>query len=452
VRVADIHPGTHYAYRSAGSDLPSRVEVTSAPSAGSVDVFVHIARGPRARGDRRLRPGSIIRVPTLHLIATWAEWLASADAAHDRALPPSSMELFADRTFRVRPERVPDPDRPLPDSYTNLGPLSRRLTEEADLPDHAVAQLSARPEVLVRWCAGLPVAVVRDVVAAATHRGLHAEPGTVAAVFARAGTLLAALVTRHNELIDCLPTVTSTDTAFSLAHTPSARSAPWEPELPAEALVSWSRLFSAPPPGWLRIGLRAEDDTFHRPGCPITAPTYRTGPLWRALLAGPRPCRACGGPGLAPHSSLLAFAAASDAWQARGASGAGERWQHEALAAAVEFAAAEQARTGHPDRADPVARLLAQGPASFVDSARARDLLDASAAWRRLPDADKDRVIAGVDRSLAEAAEILGVAPERCEHGDRAAAARQLRHRLNTIARHAAIEDTALTALLFRDP
>jgi hypothetical protein len=449
--VADIHPGTHYAYRSGGSDLPSRVEVTGAPTAGSVDVFVHIARGPWSRGDRRLRPGSIIRVPAQHLIATWAEWLASTDAVHDRALPASSLELLPDRTFRVRPERVPDPDRPLPDSYTNLGPLSRRLTGEADLPDHAVAQLSARPEALVRWCAGLPVAVVRDVVAAATHRGLQAEPGTVAAVFARAGTLLAALVTRHNELIDCFPTVTGADAAFAAAHTPSARTAAWEPELPAEVVVMWSRLFSSPPPGWLRIGLRAEDGSFHRPGCPITAPTYRTGPLWRALLAGPRPCRACGGAGLAPHSSLLAFAAASDAWQARGASGIGERWQLEALAAAVEFAEAEQARTGYADGADPVGQLLAQGPGHFVESAVARDLLDASAAWRRLPDPEKDRVIAGVDRALREAAEVLGVAPQHGERGDRAAAARQLRHRLNTIAGHAAIEDTALAALLFRD-
>ncbi|MDT5222707.1 MAG: hypothetical protein QOG19_114, partial [Mycobacterium sp.] len=139
VRVADIQPGAHYAYRSAGSDLPSRVEVIGVPTAGSVDIFVHVARGPRSRGDRRLRPGSIIRVPSAHLIATWADWLASGDAAHDRALASGSAELLPDRMFRVRPEWVPDPDRPLPDSYTNLGPLSRRLTSAADLPDHAAA-------------------------------------------------------------------------------------------------------------------------------------------------------------------------------------------------------------------------------------------------------------------------------------------------------------------------
>jgi hypothetical protein len=450
VRVADIQPGAHCAYRSGGSDLPSRVEVTGAPTAGSVDIFIHVARGPRSRGDRRLRPGSIIRVPTLHLIATWADWLASADAAHDRALPTGSVELLPDGMFRVRPERVPDPDRPLPDSYTNLGPLSRRLTGASDLPDHAAAQLSARPDALVRWCVGLPVAVVRDVVAAASRRGLPAQPGTVGAVFSRAGTLLAALLTRHAELIDCFPTVTGADVAFSAAHTPSARSAPWEPELPDGVLVTWSRVVTAAPPGWLRIGLRAQDGTFHRPGCTLTAPTYRTGPLWRALLAGPRPCRGCGGAGLAPHSSLLAFAAASDAWQARGARGIGERWQLDALAAAFEFAASEQIRTGQPDTHDPVGQLIGRAAGPAVENGCARDLLDASAAWRRLPDADKDTVIAGVDHTLEQAAELLGAEAQHSVGDDRAAAARRLRHRLHTLAAHAALDDTALAALLFR--
>jgi hypothetical protein len=450
VRVADIQPGAHYAYRSAGSDLPSRVEVTRGPTAGSVDVFVHVARGPRSRGDRRLRPGSIIQVPTLHLIATWADWLASGDAAHDRALPSGSAELLPDRMFRVRPEWVPDPDRPLPDSYTNLGPLSRRLTSAADLPDHAAAQLSAQPDALVRWCAGLPVAVIRDIVAAATRRGLPAQPGSVASVFSRSGTMLAALLTRHVELIDCFPMVTGADVGFAAAHTPSARSAPWEPELPDEALLTWSRIFTAPPPGWLRIGLRADDGTFHRPGCPLTKPTYRTGPLWLALLAGPQPCRGCGGAGLAPHASLLAFAAASDAWQARAARGVGERWQLEAAAAAFAFAASEQVRTGDPDIQDPVAQLMTRGPGPGTDSGHARDLLDASAAWRRLPDADKDRVIAGVDHELERAAEFLGAEPQHSETEDRAAAARRLRHRLHTLATHAALDDTALAAVLFR--
>jgi hypothetical protein len=147
---------------------------------------------------------------------------------------------------------------------------------------------------------------------------------------------------------------------------------------------------------------------------------------------------------------LLAFAAASDAWQARGSRGVGERWQSEAAATAFAFAAAEQVRTGHPDTQDPVAQLMARVTGPGTDSGHARDLLDASAAWRRLPDADKDRVIAVVDQELARAAELLGADPQHSESEDRAAAARRLRHRLHTLAAHAALDDTALAALLFR--
>jgi hypothetical protein len=147
---------------------------------------------------------------------------------------------------------------------------------------------------------------------------------------------------------------------------------------------------------------------------------------------------------------LLAFAAASDAWQARGVRGVGERWQLEAAAAAFAFAASEQVRTGHPDTQDPVAHLMALETGPGTDSGHARELLDASAAWRRLPDADKDRVIAGVDHELERAAELLGAEQQRSESENRAAAARRLRHRLHTLAAHAALDDTALAALLFR--
>ena len=447
MRATDIRTGEHYAYRSAGSDLPSRVEAVAEPSGAAVEVYLHLARGPR--GDRRLRPGSIIRVPTLHLIDTWSGWLTTDAAAHDRALPADSPELRADRLFRVRPEWVPEPDRPLPDGYATLGPLSRRISGPADLPDHAVEQLSTTPAMLLRWCTGLPVAVARDVVAAATRRGFPTNAGSVGSVFARSGGVLAALLTRHSELLDSFPTVTAADVPFAAANAPSPRSVPWEPQLPSEVLALWSQVFTASPPGWMRVGLIAPDGTFHRPGCTVTTPTFRSGPLWRMLLAGTRHCRGCAGAGLLPDRSLLAFTAASDFWQARGARGIGERWQLEAVADAYEFAAAEQARTQHPDDGDAIVTLLARKADPLLSAGRARALLAASTEWRRLSDVQKDRTIIEVDRVLDEAAVVLGADRHRPDTEDRADAARRLRRRVHALAVHAAVADEALAAMLF---
>jgi hypothetical protein len=391
-------------------------------------------------------------VPALHLISTWSDWLESDEAAHDRALPPGSPELRADLQFRVRPEWVPDPDRPVPPGYSTLGPLSRPISGPADLPDHAAAQLATTPDALLRWCSGLPIAVARDVVAAATRRGFFTTPGSAGAVFARSGAVLAALLTRHSELLDPVPAVTAADVAFAVANAPSPRSMPWEPTLPAEVIARWAAVTGEGAlPGWLRMGMVADDGSYHRPGCTVTSPTYRTGPLWRVLLAGARPCRGCNGPGLVPHRSLLAFAAAGDVWQARGVPGPGERWQVEAVADAHLFAAQEQSRTGRSDADDPVVPLLTRKADPLLSAERARALLEASTAWRRLNDVQKDRTITEADQILAQAAAALGGRWDRPALEDRADAARRVRRQLHALAAGAAIDDTALAAMLFAE-
>jgi hypothetical protein len=325
-----------------------------------------------------------------------------------------------------------------------------------DLPDHAAGQLATSPDGLLRWTVGLPMAVVRDVAAAATRKGIASPPGSVGAVLSRSGALLAALLARHDNLVDPFPTVTAADSAFADAHTPSAKSAPWSPRLPDAVYDPWARVLGGCPPGWLRAGMRAPDGSLHRPECDLTPTTYRTAPLWRALLSGPRPCR-CGGGGLIPHPSLLAFTAASDIWQARGTGGLtgqarlGERWQAEAYADAFAFAASEQARTGQPDQDDPLAHLLALPALADGDRLTpwAPELFAASSAWRRLPDADKAAVIAAVAARFTEAGRVLEVDPPAHGAGeDQPEAARRIRHWLHLLASGAAVPDRVMAAML----
>ena len=455
VRAAELRIGVHYAYRSAGSDRPSRVEVLRAPEDGFVAVFIHVARGQRSYGDRRIQPGYTLSASCLHLIMSWQDWLDSPEAARDRALPAGSPELLPDGAFRARPDRVPDPERMLPASY--LGPISRPLATVDDVPDHAAAQLETQPDVLLRWCIGLPIGVVRDICAAVTRRGLASPAGSAGEVFARSGALLQAmLASRDSGVVDWLPFISEADVAFCEAHTASRRLRPWQPELQAEVIAQWAPSgVHAQPPGWLRAGVRAADGAFHRPGCPQlrsqTAP-LGTGPLWRVLLNGPNSCRTCDGGGLLAHPTLLAFVAAGDVWRARGAHGVGERWQQEAYAAAVSFAADEQHRTGQTDL-DAVGRI-AEGicPPGDAANGHARELLTASYAWRQLPDPDKDRVIAMVNHRLTEFALTLpGNSPPSGTDPieDRASAARRQRHRMQAIAGRAGVPEAVLASLLF---
>ena len=455
VRAAELRTGVHYAYRSAGSDRPSRVEVLRAPMDGFVDVFIHVARGQRAHGDRRIQPGYTVSASCLHLIMSWEDWLESAEGVRDRALPSGSPELLPDGAFRARPDRVPDPNRELPASY--LGPLSRPLATADDLPDYAAAQLETTPDALLRWCTGLPIGVVRDLSAAITSRGLTSPAGTAGAVFSRSGALLQAMLTgRDTGVVDWLPFVSGADADFCEAHIASNKSRPWQPQLQAEVIEQWAPSgVRSQPPGWLRAGVRTAEGTFHRPGCPQlrnqTAP-LGTGPLWRVLLNGPHSCRTCDGGGLIAHPTLLAFVAASDAWHARGAAGVGERWQQEAFADAVRFAGAEQQRTGQTDL-DAVGRI-AEGicPPGDPENAHARELLTASYAWRQLPDRDKDRIIAMANRRLTEFAQTLpgcGAQTSAEPIEDRATAARRQRHRMQTLSAQAGVPEAVLASLLF---
>ena len=383
MRYEDLRAGDEYALPTyePGIGVPqaARVRLVSADGGGMATVLV-VEPGPKppvsAYGAKSFKADETLQVSTRRLICPWNQWEARAAASRGAVRAGRAAEAEASRAAHARERRdriAIRPERVLPDAYEQARHERFDLDVDADEAEREAlsnAYVKVRglgpqcPPQQVRALLGhLPVPVLRDILAADRH-GRPGEPGSVAAVFARAASLIeAARLGMQATMSFVLPTGTAgwaTEADVEFVHAIEARVAAGGGRLsipPVPALPEWvderARAI-APVFGWLRLALAStEGNRLHAAGCrsvrftPVAQCAHR--PWWSIMLEdGYSICGRCHGPAPRDLVALAGFAAASDVWQARGRRRI-EEWQQQAFQHLIAASAEARAQVCEPD-------------------------------------------------------------------------------------------------------
>lgn len=269
---------------------------------------------------------------------------------------------------RERADRLKvDPTRPLPDEYDDEE--STRHTDQEERAKLAKKYLKIRGfgpratvDEILPLMVGLPVRVLRDILATSEHRQAGA-PGTVAAVFMRSAQLLecarfdSEYVPRPRDLLG------ESDVAFVGALREQIAASGSEILLPpVPVLRDWKRdeddegrqLLGAL--GWIRVAVgHTSGQKLHSPRCHVlksgrgSVATADHIPWWRAVAEHPYDvCGVCYGPCMRDLVPMAGFTAAVDVWHHRGRGGI-EKWQQAAFQRLLAVTSMARSEAAEPD-------------------------------------------------------------------------------------------------------
>jgi hypothetical protein len=401
MRIAEIEVGAEYAHReNSWSQDASRVVVRA--KLGGQRLQVKILEPAKGAG-RPVRRGAIVEVTSRRLVSSWADWPALS-AAEQAERDKQAAEQRENQT-RYEQEFVADPSRMMPDTYDDR--YARTVDSIEDLRDWPIPspRFLRRPDqrnlaaAALSVLNGLPVYLVRDLLAAATldmeaSSSSDRPEGTVGAVLEPVVRLLTDAMdwSRHGYLANRVPNeVWAASSRFVDACVAEVDRQGGHIQPPASPQFENPTF---PGPGWLRVSYGwTSGRRIHAPDChvlksqqlhPADAPTW---PAWRLNLPGSDPCGNCGGPAPAATPALLGFLTAAVVWRHRSGKTL-EQWQLRSCLTMLADAARSRAIEVEPDRDwvnHVVTALLSDRPGDSWDAYKA--MIPFSYEYEQLDDA-----------------------------------------------------------------
>jgi hypothetical protein len=380
VKQADLRVGEDYALPTYkpydGAPLAARVRLVSIDGRGKATVRV-VDPGPKlptsAWDATPVKRNEQRQVTTRSIECPWEDWAArAATIGAEREGELAAQRARYDETSRQEADRVVvDAGRALPQSYDD--DHFRHAETDAEERDallgeyitaYRLGPLATRDE-LQPLLVDLPVPVLRDVLAAGGHRQ-SAEPGTVAATFRRAATLLDnarigeidrlgrtdRILPHPEDLFGELEIEFITAIRDDIAAAGGELLLPPVPPLPA--WVDEQDRTIASLLGWLRVAVAyTTGRLLHSPGCrTVTAYSVLESehrPWWLVLFEDPeRLCGVCGGPAVRDLVAVAGFVAAADVWRDRRRERI-ERWQQAAFQRLLAATTIARAQALEPD-------------------------------------------------------------------------------------------------------
>jgi hypothetical protein len=364
MRLADIEVGAEYAHRAHNRSIDaSRVAVREKLTGGRLRVKV---LEPAAASEQPLRRGALIEVTSRSLATPWTAWPELA-AAEQRTRDEEAARRRERRT-EFEYKEIADPGRALPAKYDER--WSTSLVESPDdlrdwpIPSLRLAWRKDRQfevAAALRVLKGLPVALARDLLAAASIEvtdSPSADDHAAGSVGAVLGPLAWVLVdamdwagrgSMVDRLADGLLSATNEFVGACAAVFAEQGGRLRVPETPPLEPADF------PGPGWLRVSYgESTGRRLHAPDCHVlkgqkTNPNEAaTWPAWRLNLPGSAPCGNCDGPGLAATPALFGFLTATVVWLHRSRKSV-EQWQLRACLLMLADAAEARAVEVEPD-------------------------------------------------------------------------------------------------------
>jgi hypothetical protein len=180
MRMSDVKVDTEYAHReNSWRRQISRVVVPERLAGGKLRVEI---LEPAKDTEKTLRRGAVVEVTSRSLVSTWQAWPELA-AAEQEERDRKEAEI-RDRHARMEYEKAADPGRPLPDEYDSHSWFSDLVDSVESLRDWPLptparmwrADRTSLEAAALKALTGLPVNLVRDLLAAAAHTGDKSLP------------------------------------------------------------------------------------------------------------------------------------------------------------------------------------------------------------------------------------------------------------------------------------